>query len=63
MKYLPVLFLLAVVAQSAYTPKTALEMGYMSAVAYNSIASIQAWTCPECSKYKVTDVRHQLSSD
>lgn len=55
MKFL-LLALLALLASAAYTPKTSLELAYMSAIAYESISSIQAWNCTTCKKYPLTDV-------
>jgi Lipase (class 3) len=46
-----VLACLLVVSQSAYTPSLARELGYFSSIAYESVASINAWNCPKCSKY------------
>lgn len=40
-------------AQAAYSPSIAREMAYMSAIAYESVLSIQAWNCKLCPEYKI----------
>jgi hypothetical protein len=45
---------------TAYSPKLALELAYMSAVTYNPLSQISSWTCPECKKYPVTEVTQLL---
>ncbi len=32
-------------------------MAYMSSIAYDSVASINAWNCPRCSKYPLINVK------
>lgn len=39
--------------QAAYSSPVALEMAYMSAIAYENILTIDAWNCKLCSKYKI----------
>ena len=39
--------------KAAYSPPIALEMAYMSAVAFESIISIDAWNCKYCQQYKI----------
>ena len=34
---------------TAYSPPVAREMAYMSAIAYESVLTIQAWNCKLCS--------------
>jgi len=51
------LFALLLVAQAAYTPATALHLGYYSSIAYESAASISAWSCSRCSKYPLSNVK------
>ena len=46
-----VLVCLLVTPQMAYTPSLALELGYFSSIAYESVASINAWNCAKCGKY------------
>jgi hypothetical protein len=42
---------------TSYNASIALELGYLSAAAYESAASIQAWNCTYCQKYLVSDVK------
>ena len=42
---------------SAYTPKISLELAYMSSIAYESTTSIDAWNCPRCSKYHLSNTK------
>jgi hypothetical protein len=37
----------------SYSPPYALEMAYMSAIAYENILNIDAWNCKICSTYKI----------
>ncbi len=55
-KYLLAFICLWSITSAAYNNKIALELAYMSGVAYNSVDSINSWTCPECAPYKCTDV-------
>ena len=36
-----------------YSPAVALEMAYMSAIAYENVLAIDAWRCKICDKYKI----------
>ena len=55
MKYL--LFLTVVsICLAAYNPPIASELIWMSAVAYESVDSINAWNCSECKRFSVSDV-------
>lgn len=58
MKPLTAVLFLAVVASinAAYSPKLALQMAYMSSIAYEPIASINAWNCSRCYQYPLQNV-------
>jgi hypothetical protein len=57
MKYL-LIWLLIVAVIGGYSNKNALDFAYFSKVAYEPIASINAWNCgAACSRFKMTDVR------
>ena len=51
------LLTLLVVSQANYEPKLAHELAYMSAIAYESISSINAWSCGYCKSYPVQHVK------
>lgn len=55
MKFLRLIVVACIlVAQcSAYTPSLAIELGYYSSIAYQSVANINAWSCEKCSKYVI----------
>lgn len=44
-------------SQVTYSPTLAVELAYMSSIAYESAASINAWNCPRCSKYPLQNVK------
>lgn len=52
-----VLLALSISIEAAYSPKLALDMAYMSSIAYESVATINAWSCPKCNKYPLTGVK------
>lgn len=54
---LAILLALCFVQQTltAYSPPIALEMAYMSAVAYESVISIDGWNCKYCQQYKINN--------
>lgn len=58
MKPLAAVLFFAVVASinAAYSQKLALQMAYMSSIAYEPIASINAWNCARCGKYPLQHV-------
>ena len=57
MKYLLISLLIALVF-GAYSNKNALDLAYFSKIAYESLASINAWNCGGgCSRFKMTDVK------
>lgn len=51
------LLCLIVVPNMAYNPILAHELAYMSSIAYESVASINAWNCARCSKYPLINVK------
>lgn len=51
------LALLLLASVATYTPSVALNLGYMSSIAYESAASINAWSCSRCSKYPLINVK------
>lgn len=49
-----VFMVLANQSQAAYSPPVALEMAYLSAIAYENILQIDAWNCKLCQNYKIS---------
>jgi predicted lipase len=49
--------LLIVASHQAYSSKVASQLAYMSDIAYESEASINAWNCSLCSAHKLTSVK------
>lgn len=41
----------------AYNPSLALELAYMSSIAYDNVANINAWNCGRCGKYPMQNVK------
>lgn len=41
----------------AYSPKVALQMAYMSSIAYEPLASINDWSCAKCKQYPLIHVK------
>jgi hypothetical protein len=59
MKVIPSLLLVCslILSINAYSTTLAIELAYMSSIAYDSVASINAWNCPRCSKYPLANVK------
>lgn len=55
--FLLVVLLLIVAAECAYSPKIAHELAYMSSIAYEPLASINAWNCTKCRQYPLEHVK------
>lgn len=53
--FLSILLFIIVPTQSTYSPSIALELGYLSGAAYESSASIEAWSCSYCHKYPLDE--------
>lgn len=53
---LAILFLVLSLS-SAYTPTLARELAFMSIIAYDSPANINAWNCAKCPQYPMTNVK------
>jgi len=56
-----VLMVLVNQSQAAYNPPVALEMAYLSAIAYDNILQIDAWNCKLCSTYKINQPKAFLN--
>ena len=52
-----VLLGLLISANSGYSPKLSLNLAYYSSIAYESTASINAWSCSKCHKYPLMNVK------
>ncbi len=58
MKLIAALFSLALIlSASAYSATLAHELAYMSSIAYESVASINAWNCARCGAYPLVNVK------
>jgi hypothetical protein len=59
MKISSALLLLTLLVSSlgAYSTSLALELAYMSSIAYDNVASINAWNCGRCGKYPLQNVK------
>lgn len=55
--YLAILLLICYSGNAAYSTTIALQLGYLSAAAYESAASIESWSCTPCKKYALTDIK------
>ena len=53
---------LSVLASTSYVSHSALEMGWLSEVAYESQKSIDAWSCPACKNIRITNQKSFFSS-
>lgn len=55
--FLLLALLLVLSIDCAYTPKVALELAYMSSIAYEPLASINSWSCSKCKTYPLLHVK------
>lgn len=55
-------FALILAMATGYSVIMAHDMAWMSAIAYESAASINAWNCPQCSKYDMKNQKAFFSS-
>jgi hypothetical protein len=51
--FLLLLITLFAISHCSYQPPVALEMAYLSAIAYDSVISIDSWNCKLCQQYKI----------
>lgn len=58
MKLLIVLTLIASIF--TYDAKLAYELCVMANISYESVTTIQNWSCSDCKKYNVTDVNTRM---
>ena len=54
---LVLMMILLVIIHSGYNPKEAKPLAYMSLIAYDSLSSINQWSCDKCSKYPMKSVK------